>query len=170
MKRIGLISDTHGHFEKSIPQYFEGMDEIWHAGDVGDVKIIDELETIAPVRAVYGNIDGRIIRAMYSKDLRFECEGVDVFMTHIGGYPGRYNKRVREIIQTQPPHLYICGHSHILKVMPDKKYGLLHMNPGAAGIHGFHKMKTLLRFTIDGGKIDNLEVVELGPRGKIDTK
>ncbi|MGK0391075.1 MAG: putative phosphoesterase [Maribacter sp.] len=167
MKRIGLISDTHSYYDASISKYFEGVDEIWHAGDIGSLDVMDKLVKIAPLRAVYGNIDDHKARAEYPKDLRFDCEGVDVFMTHIGGYPGRYNKRVREILQENPPRLYICGHSHILKIIPDKKLGLLHINPGAAGVHGFHKIKTIVRFTLEKGVIKDLDVVELGLRGSI---
>ena len=170
MKRIGLISDTHSYFDSLIPKYFKDVDEIWHAGDIGTMKVIEQLEAIAPVKAVWGNIDGSPFRAEFEENLRFDCEGVDVFMTHIGGYPGRYHKRVRSILQSNPPRLYICGHSHILKVMPDKKLGLIHMNPGAAGIIGMHRMKTLLRFTCTQGKIEDLEVVELGLRGAIENK
>lgn len=165
MSRIGLISDTHGYFDTSIRKYFSEVDEIWHAGDMGSLEVMDQLAEIAPIRGVYGNIDDNKIRAEYPKDLRFECEGVDVFMTHIGGYPGRYNKRVRAILSENPPQLYICGHSHILKVMSDKKLGLLHINPGAAGVHGFHRMKTLVRFSLEKGIIKDLDVVELGLRG-----
>ncbi len=167
MRRIGLISDTHSHFDERIVKYFDDVDEIWHAGDIGDLEVMDRLSEIAPVIGVYGNIDNHQARAEYPRDLRFECEEVDVFITHIGGYPGRYNKRVRAIFDEHPPQLYICGHSHILKVMQDKKYGLLHINPGAAGVHGFHKIKTLVRFTLDQGDIKDLEVVELGPRGAL---
>lgn len=167
MRRIGLISDTHSHFDTSISKYFSEVDEIWHAGDIGSLDVMDSLEEIAPVIGVHGNIDNHKVRAEYPMDLRFECEGVDVFMTHIGGYPGRYNKRVREIFDFDPPKLYICGHSHILKVIPDKRYGLLHINPGAAGVHGLHKMKTIVRFTLEEGIIKDLEVVELGLRGAI---
>lgn len=167
MKRIGLISDTHSHYDTSVSEYFKEVDEIWHAGDIGSLDVMEQLAEIAPLRAVYGNIDNHKTRAEYPRDLRFECEGVDVFMTHIGGYPGRYNKRVREILQKNPPQLYICGHSHILKVMPDKKLGLLHINPGAAGVHGFHKIKTIVRFTLEDGVIKDLDVVELGARGSI---
>lgn len=165
MKRIGLISDTHSHIEPSLVQYFAEVDEIWHAGDIGDISVIDKLEEIAPTKAVYGNIDNHVVRACYPQDLRWVCEGVDIFMTHIGGYPGRYNKRVREILNESPPKLFICGHSHILKIMPDKKLNLLHINPGAAGVHGFHKIKTVVRFSIDKGIIKDMEVVELGLRG-----
>lgn len=160
MRRIGLISDTHSHFEETVAEYFAEVDEIWHAGDIGSLDVMDRLAEVAPVIGVYGNIDNHQVRSEYPRDLRFECEGVDVFMTHIGGYPGRYNKRVRDIFEHNPPKLYICGHSHILKVIYDKKFDLLHMNPGAAGISGFHKVKTVLRFTLDDGDIKDLEVVE----------
>ncbi|NBC07019.1 MAG: YfcE family phosphodiesterase [Bacteroidetes bacterium] len=166
MKRIGLISDTHSHLEESVFDYFEECDEIWHAGDIGDPAVADRLAEFRPFRAVYGNIDEPALRRRFPEDLRFELEGVDVFMTHIGGYPGRYNKRVRAILREQPPKLYICGHSHILKVMPDKTLGLLHINPGAAGNHGFHKMKTIVRFSLNKGEIKDLQVVELGKRGR----
>ncbi len=165
MKKIGLLSDTHSSLDERIFSYFESCDEIWHAGDIGNPVVADRLEAFRPFRAVYGNIDGQAIRRRYPLDLRFECEGVDVFMTHIGGYPGRYDKRVREILQANPPKLFICGHSHILKVMPDKALGLLHMNPGACGNEGWHKVKTILRFDLNEGRIENLEVVELGGRG-----
>jgi putative phosphoesterase len=166
MKRIGLLSDTHSYLDEKILDYFEECDEIWHAGDIGDVSVADQLEAFRPFRAIYGNIDDEKVRVRYPENLRFECEGMDVFMTHIGGYPGRYNKRVREILQEDPPDLYICGHSHILKIMPDKKLDLLHINPGACGIHGFHKVRTIVRFTIKEAKIEDLEVIELGLRGK----
>lgn len=165
MKRIGLISDTHSHLEASVFDYFEECDEIWHAGDIGDPEVADRLAGFRPLRAVFGNIDEPALRRRFPEDLRFELEGVDVFMTHIGGYPGRYNTRVRAILREQPPKLYICGHSHILKVMPDRKLGLLHINPGAAGKHGFHKMKTIVRFSLNNGQIKDLQVVELGKRG-----
>ncbi|MEM9023045.1 MAG: metallophosphoesterase family protein [Bacteroidota bacterium] len=164
MKRIGLLSDTHGHLDERIFRYFENCDEVWHAGDIGRLELMDRLQEFRPSRAVYGNIDGHEVRAVYPRDLRFDCEGLDVWITHIGGYPGRYAPPVREAIYRKPPGLFISGHSHILKVMPDKRLGLLHMNPGAAGIHGFHKVKTLLRFAVENGKVQDLEVVELGPR------
>ncbi|MGB1216385.1 MAG: metallophosphoesterase family protein [Saprospiraceae bacterium] len=167
MKKIGLISDTHSHLEDSVLTYFEEMDEIWHAGDIGDLKVMDCLAEVADVRVVYGNIDNHLARATYPEDLRFEVEGLDVFMTHIGGYPKRYNKRVREILRANPPDLFICGHSHILKVMKDKDLDLIHINPGAAGVHGFHKVKTIVRFKIEEGKIFDLEVIELGLRGAL---
>lgn len=167
MKRIGLMSDTHSHLEESIFKYFEEVDEIWHAGDIGDIAIMDTLEAFKPCRAVYGNIDHGVVKHTYPRDMRFNCEGLDVFMTHIGGYPGRYNKRVFEEFIKNPPKLFICGHSHILKVMPDKQFGFLHINPGACGNHGFHAIKTITRFSVDEGKVKDLEVVELGQRGAI---
>ncbi len=166
MKKIGLLSDTHSHLDESVFQYLAPCEEIWHAGDIGDPQIADRLEAFRPLRAVYGNIDGLPIQHRFPLDLRFECEGVDVFMTHIGGYPGKYVKRVKDILFTDPPKLFICGHSHILKVIPDKQHGLLHMNPGACGNEGWHKVKTLLRFDLNAGRIENLEVVELGRRGE----
>lgn len=165
MKRIGLLSDTHGFIDKAIAKHFAKCDEIWHAGDIGTLRVTDELERLKPVRAVYGNIDGAEVRVVHPENQIFELEGVKVLMTHIGGYPGRYTARVRQIIQKERPKLYICGHSHILKVMFDKNNDCLHMNPGAAGIHGFHKVKTLLRFTLDDGNVKELEVIELGKRG-----
>ncbi len=166
MKKIGLISDTHGYLDPKVAKYFKEVDEIWHAGDIGDRDVITALEQLAPVKAVYGNIDSSIIRAEFPLDLFFKCEALNVWITHIGGYPGRYPKRVREYLASNPsPDLFIDGHSHILKVMKDEKYNLLHMNPGAAGVHGFHKVKTILRFEINGSKIQNLEAIELGKRG-----
>lgn len=161
MKRIGLLSDTHSYLDKRVFQYFEECDEIWHAGDIGDISVADELATFRPFKAVYGNIDDHKVRLTYPLHLRFDCEGVDVWITHIGGYPGRYDKRIREEIQANPPKLFICGHSHILKVIPDRKLNLLHINPGAAGNHGFHKVKTLIRFSLEKGIIKDLEVIEL---------
>lgn len=165
MKRIVLLSDTHAYVDDDWPQFCQGADEIWHAGDIGSMAVIDALEALAPVRAVHGNIDGGALRQRFPEDLFFHCEDVPVWMTHIGGYPGRYARRVREYLQTHhPPRLFICGHSHILKVMHDPRYNMLHMNPGAAGIQGFHRVKTLLRFSVEGDRITNLEAVELGPR------
>jgi putative phosphoesterase len=164
MQRIALLSDTHNYLDPEIFKYFESCDQIWHAGDVGTIAITDELSKIKPVVAVYGNIDGQDVRKVHPKNQQFKCEEVDVFMTHIGGYPERYNAEVLQTIKKTLPKLFICGHSHILKVMYDKKYNLLHINPGAAGIHGFHKVKTLVRFTIDADKIKDLEIIELGNR------
>lgn len=165
MKRIGLISDTHSTLDETVFDYFEECDEIWHAGDIGHPSVADRLAAFRPLRAVYGNIDEPALRHRFPEDLRFELEGVSVFMTHIGGYPGRYSQRVRELLRAQPPGLFICGHSHILKVMPDKKLGLLHINPGAAGYQGFHKVRTIVRFSLEAGRVSELQVVELGPRG-----
>lgn len=167
MKRIALLSDTHGYLEPKILKYLKSCDEIWHAGDIGDLSVTDNLSEIKPVRAVYGNIDNDKVRVVHPENQVFELEGVKVLMTHIGGYPGKYNSRVRNLIAQEKPKLYICGHSHILKVMFDKKHQVLHMNPGAAGNHGFHKVKTMLRFSLDAGDIKDLEVVELGNRSAI---
>ncbi len=164
MKSIGLISDTHSYFEPKVKKYFGEVDEIWHAGDVGEYTVIEQLQKIAPVKGVYGNIDGAPIRNEFPEHNRFVCEGLDVWITHIGGYPGRYNQRVRPMIYQNPPGLFITGHSHILKVMFDKKLGLLHLNPGAAGLQGFHKVKTIMRFKIEDGKVKDLEAIELGPK------
>ena len=162
--KIGLISDTHSFLDPKVYTYFEPCDEIWHAGDIGNLKVTDALAALKPVQGVHGNIDDHIIQKEFPENNRFFCEGVDVWITHIGGYPNKYNVRVREAIQENPPKLFISGHSHILKVMYDKKLGLLHMNPGACGKHGFHQVRTMLRFTIDGDQIANLEVIELGKR------
>lgn len=164
MTKILLLSDTHGHMDKTILKYAAQADEIWHAGDIGNLGVMDALKYLKPLRGVHGNIDDHIIQKEYPENNRFMCEGVDVWITHIGGYPGSYNVRVRDEIKMNPPKLFICGHSHILKVMHDKKSGLLHMNPGACGRHGFHQVRTMLRFVIDGDKISDLEVIELGKR------
>ena len=166
MKRIGLMSDTHGFLDEKVLKYFEACDEIWHAGDIGTIEVADKVEAFKPFRAVYGNIDGADIRRRYPLDLRFDCEGLDVLITHIGGYPNRYSKRVREKMLENPPKLFISGHSHILKVMPDNKFDLLHINPGACGNHGFHQIKTIVRFSVDAGEVFDLEVIELGKRGR----
>ena len=160
MKKILLLSDTHSYIDEAILKYVKQADEVWHAGDIGDLKVTDSIKALKPLRAVYGNIDDKKARLEFPLDNRFFCEEVDVWITHIGGYPNRYNPRIREQIRENPPQIFITGHSHILKVMTDKKLNLLHMNPGAIGKHGFHKVRTMLRFTIDGGKIDNLEVIE----------
>ncbi|MEN1785060.1 MAG: metallophosphoesterase family protein [Bacteroidota bacterium] len=164
MTRIALLSDTHGHIDDQLLSYVSEADEIWHAGDIGNYEVVKALRTKAPVKAVYGNIDGADLRKEFPEHLRFYCEEVEVWITHIGGYPGRYDRRIRTQIANDPPRLFICGHSHILKVMNDKKLGLLHMNPGACGKQGFHQVRTLLRFTINGEKIEALEVAELGKR------
>lgn len=161
MKRIGLISDTHSYLHPDVKRFFKDCDEIWHAGDIGNTVLSDTLKNFKPLRAVYGNIDGKELRLEFPLHQRFECEGLDVWITHIGGYPGRYHKDIRHDLEKNPPGLFICGHSHILKVIYDKKNQLLHMNPGAAGKHGFHQKKTLLRFEISKGKVENLEIIEL---------
>ncbi len=168
MKRIGLISDTHGHIDDRILLHFKEVDEIWHAGDIGSLDVTDQLAEVAPVIGVYGNIDGDKVRREFPKNRRFLCEGVDVWITHIGGKPYVYNKETRGPIHANTPDLFICGHSHILRVEKDKRINCLYMNPDAAGIHGFHKIRTLLRFTIDKREIKDLEVVELGPRANVD--
>ena len=164
MRRIALLSDTHGYIDEQILRMIEPCDEVWHAGDIGNLIVTDTLQKHKPLRAIWGNIDGAKARAEFTEHNRFMCEGVDVWITHIGGYPGRYDVRVREEIRRNPPKLFICGHSHILKVMFDKSLSCLHMNPGAAGKSGFHKIRTMLRFTIHGTDIKELEVVELQPR------
>ena len=163
--KILLLSDTHGYMGEDILSFVESVDEVWHAGDIGEGDVMEQMEQIRPVRSVYGNIDPAIIRDKSPLNQIFEVEGLKVFMTHIGGYPGRYNARVRQLIQTEQPKIYICGHSHILKVVPDNKYQLLHLNPGACGHHGFHKVRTMLRFDITAGEIKNMEVIELVKRG-----
>ena len=164
MTKILLLSDTHGYMDNTILKYAQQANEIWHAGDIGDLSVTDTLAQFGPVKGVHGNIDNHIIQKEFPENNRFICENVAVWITHIGGYPGRYNIRVRDEIRKNPPKLFICGHSHILKVMNDKKLGVLHMNPGACGKHGFHQMRTMLRFTIHDTKIENLEVIELGKR------
>ncbi|MDT0684758.1 metallophosphoesterase family protein [Autumnicola psychrophila] len=161
MKKILLLSDTHNHIDVRILHYAGEADEIWHAGDIGNVGVTDELKKIKPIVAVYGNIDNAEVRKEFPLNQRFMCEDVDVWITHIGGYPKKYSPAVKEEIKRNPPKLFICGHSHILKVMNDKKLGLLHMNPGAAGKQGFHKKRTMLRFKIEKDKIFDLEVIEL---------
>ena len=164
MTKILLISDTHGYIDHDILKYVKQVDEVWHAGDIGDLKVVDAIKALKPLRGVYGNIDDAQVRVEFPEHNRFMCEGVDVWITHIGGYPPKYNTRVIAGIKENPPRIFISGHSHILKVMPDKKLNLIHMNPGAAGKHGFHKVRTRLRFTIDGKNIDNLEVIEFPVR------
>jgi putative phosphoesterase len=166
MPRIALLSDTHGHLDSGILEAVDSCDQIWHAGDVGNIEVIDQLEALKTCKGVYGNIDDHKIRTVWPKDQFFECDGLKVFMTHIGGYPPKYTTEVKKSLITHKPGLYICGHSHILKVMPDKALGLIHMNPGACGHHGFHKIRTILRFSITQGRIHDVEVVELGLRGR----
>ncbi|GGF66602.1 metallophosphoesterase family protein [Wenyingzhuangia marina] len=162
--KILLLSDTHSYLDETILKYVKLADEVWHVGDIGEIDVTDTIKKIKPLRAVYGNIDGTEARAEFPLDNRFVVDGLDVWMTHIGGYPNKYNPRIKEMIKENPPKLFISGHSHILKVQYDQKLQLLHMNPGAAGKHGFHQVRTMLRFEIVKGEITNLEVIELGKR------
>lgn len=158
--KILLLSDTHSHMDEGILKYVAQADVVWHAGDIGSLEVTDAIQNLKPLRAVYGNIDEAKIRDEFPLHQRFVCEGVEVWITHIGGSPGKYNRDIREEMSQNPPKLFICGHSHILKVMHDKKHDLLFMNPGAVGKHGFHKVRTMLRFELKNGEIKNLEVVE----------
>ncbi len=164
MTKILLLSDTHSHIDATILKYINLADEVWHAGDIGNLLVTDQIKKIKPLRGVFGNIDDDVARMEFPLHNRFMCENVDVWITHIGGYPEKYNPNIREELSLNPPKLFICGHSHILKVIFDKKNNFLHMNPGAAGISGFHQVRTMLRFVIDGDKIKDLEIVELGKR------
>lgn len=167
MTRIGLLSDTHHYLDEAIVKHLASCHEIWHAGDFGSITVADELQqkTGLPLRGVYGNIDGKDVRSTYPEKLSWQCEEVTVFMQHIGGYPGRYAPGVKQALAQHNARLFISGHSHILKVIYDDKLSCLHMNPGAAGKQGWHKVRTLLRFTIDGTAIKDCEVIELGKRG-----
>ena len=164
MTKILLLSDTHSYIDRQILKFINQSDEVWHAGDIGSIEVLDTIKKIKPVRAVFGNIDNQLIRAELPLDQKFTIDETSVWITHIGGYPNKYDLRIKESITKNPPQLFISGHSHILKVMHDKKLNLLHMNPGAAGKHGFHQVRTMLRFEIDSGKISNLEVIELAKR------
>lgn len=169
MKKIGLLSDTHGFVPERVFRFFADVDEIWHAGDIGNLETADKLAAFKPLKAVYGNIDGQEIRTVYPQHQRFVCEQMDVWMTHIGGYPGHYERYVKPEIYTNSPDIFISGHSHILKVMYDKKLDFLHINPGAAGVYGFHKVCTALRFVIDAATIRDLEIWEI-PRNEATLK
>jgi len=162
--KIGLLSDTHGYLDEAVFTHFDKCDEIWHAGDVGDVTIVQRLMEFKPLRGVYGNIDGQAIRSYFPENNFFMCEEVKVFLTHIGGYPPSYNNRTKPLIEINRPQLFISGHSHILKIKYDPKYACMHMNPGAAGKQGWHKVKTLIRFEINGLTIQNCEVIEIGTK------
>jgi uncharacterized protein len=164
MRRILLLSDTHSHFDEKLPKYIQSVDEVWHAGDIGLIDVCAKIEALKPLRAVHGNIDAADVRAVYPESQLFMCEEVKVLITHIGGYPGRYSPAARAVIQEERPRLFICGHSHILKIMYDQKHDLLHLNPGAAGAQGFHQVKTILRFSIDESEIKDMEIIELGKR------
>jgi putative phosphoesterase len=162
--KIGLLSDTHGHLDQRVFTHFKDCDEIWHAGDIGTMEVLESLENFKPTRAVFGNIDGNKIRLATKEDLWFDCEELKIWITHIGGYPPKYNKRTNALLKQDSPDIFICGHSHILKIIRDPKNNLLHINPGAAGVHGFHHVKTLVRFDVEGKAIKNLQVIELGTR------
>lgn len=164
MTSIGLIADTHSHLDESVFTHFRDCDEIWHAGDFGNMALAERLAAFKPLRGVYGNIDGYDIRSVYPETLQWTCEDVRVLMTHIGGYPGRYVPKVKDLMKASPPSLFISGHSHILKIIYDSTYQCLHMNPGAAGKEGWHKTKTVIRFSINGKEITRCEVIELGSR------
>ena len=161
MKRIGLLSDTHAWWDDRYLHYFEKCDEIWHAGDIGSMEVAQRLADFRPLRAVCGNCDGGDLRRLYPTLLRWSCEGADVLMTHIGGYPGRYEPAIRQQLYARPPKLFISGHSHILKVQFDERLHLLHINPGAAGIQGWQQVRTLVRFVADQGQFRDLEVIEI---------
>jgi putative phosphoesterase len=164
MTKILLLSDTHSFIDEQILKYVKQADEVWHAGDIGDLNVTDTIKKLKPLRAVYGNIDDATARLEFPLHNRFLCEQVDVWITHIGGYPGKYNINIREEIKMNPPKIFIAGHSHILKVQYDKKLQSLHLNPGACGKHGFHKVRTMIRFEIDGSDIKNMEIIELEQR------
>lgn len=164
MARIGILSDTHAYWDEKYLKYFENCDEIWHIGDIGSMDVADKLAAFRPLRAVYGNIDGQDIRMRFPQVNRFTYEGVDVLMKHIGGYPGNYDASIRGTLFVNPPKLFLSGHSHILKVKYDKTLGLLHINPGAAGLYGFHKVRTLVCMEIEQGTFKDLEVIELADK------
>jgi uncharacterized protein len=165
MKKIGLLSDTHGWLDERVFPDFQHCDEIWHAGDFGNAQIVEALRKFKPLRGVYGNIDGQDIRTSFPEKLVWTCESIKVFMTHIGAYPPNYNSSIKKDLLAISPQLFICGHSHILKIMYDEHIQCLHMNPGAAGKQGWHKVRTLIRFSADGLNIKDCEVIELGKRG-----
>ncbi|WP_422089380.1 metallophosphoesterase family protein [Tenacibaculum ovolyticum] len=164
MKKILLLSDTHSFIDDQILKFVKQADEVWHAGDIGDLKVTDTLKEYKTLRAVYGNIDDKDARSEFPLDNKFIVEGVSVWITHIGGHPKAYKPRVREELKKKSPKIFISGHSHILKVQYDEKFKLLHLNPGAAGKHGFHKIRTMLRFELNKGEITNMEVIELAHR------
>jgi putative phosphoesterase len=166
--KIGLLSDTHSLLDEKVLDYFKGCDEIWHAGDIGDRAVIDSLEKFKPTKAVFGNIDDKELRARFPEDSWFDCEGLTIWMTHIGGSPPNYNPRIKKILKEKQPDIFICGHSHILRIKKDPAYkNMLYLNPGAAGNHGFHSIKTIVRFEILKKEIKNMEVIELGKRGAL---
>ena len=160
MKKILLISDTHGYIDDKILSYCKLADEVWHAGDIGSIEVVDKIKQLKPFKGVYGNIDNHLIRNEFPIDQRFSCENIEVWITHIGGYPSRYSKRISDRLKSEKVDLFICGHSHILRVMNDKKHDLLYINPGSIGKHGFHNKRTMVRFEIDRKRIENLEIIE----------
>jgi uncharacterized protein len=162
--KIGLLSDTHSHLPEEVFIYFKEVDEIWHAGDIGNIELLEQLQSFKPTRAVFGNIDGTQVRKATQEHLIFTLEGAKIFITHIGGYPTKYNSISKPIILREAPHLFICGHSHILKVIKDDALKLLHLNPGACGKQGWHSIKTLMRFSLEDARVKSLEVIELGPK------
>ncbi len=165
VKKILLLSDTHSYIDEQILKFVKQADEVWHAGDIGNLRVTDSIQKLKPLKAVYGNIDDSLARMEFPLDQKFTLEGMTIWMTHIGGYPNNYNQRIREELKENPPNIFISGHSHILKVQYDQKLNCLHLNPGAAGNHGFHKIRTMLRFNIVDGKISDLEIIELATRG-----
>jgi uncharacterized protein len=168
MRKIGLLSDTHSYLDPKVFTHFKNCDEIWHAGDIGTLEVADALEKFKPFRAVYGNIDDKALQMRYPEDLFFQCENVNIWMTHIGGAPPNYNPRVKKMLRQNSPQLFICGHSHILRVKRDPNFdNMLYLNPGACGNQGFHHIKTIVRFDLNEGKIENMEVIELGKRGAL---
>jgi putative phosphoesterase len=168
MKTIGIISDTHGFLDPLVFEHFRDCDEVWHAGDIGGSDVADALENFKPFRAVFGNVDDRDLQVRFPEDLFFKCEGLSVWMTHIGGAPPRYNPRINKMLKSRTPNIFVCGHSHILRIAKDPAHdGMLYINPGAAGNHGFHSIKTLIRFQISGKEVTKMEAIELGRRGMI---
>jgi len=169
--KVGLLSDTHSDLDPKVFEYFKDCDEIWHAGDIGDPQVAHKLEAFKPFKAVYGNIDDKDLQVKFPEDLWFNCEGLVVWMTHIGGAPPNYNPRIKKVLKEKVPDIFICGHSHILRIKKDPTYkGMLYLNPGAAGNHGFHHTKTIVRFEVTGKEIKNMEVIELGKRGELKAK
>lgn len=164
VKRIGILSDTHGHWDAHFAAHFAQCDEIWHAGDIGSMEVAERLATLGTLRAVHGNIDGGELRSLFPEKYRFRCEGVDVLIKHIGGHPGHYHPSVREQLLRHPPSIFVCGHSHILRVEYDETLKMLHINPGAAGLAGWQQVRTLVRLTINDTRISDLEVIELGDK------
>lgn len=168
MKKIGLLSDTHGYLDPKVFTHFKNCNEVWHAGDIGTLEVADALEKFKPFRAVYGNIDDKDLQVRYPEDLFFQCENVNIWMTHIGGAPPNYNPRVKKMLRQNSPQLFICGHSHILRIKRDPNFdNMLYLNPGACGNQGFHHIKTIVRFDLNEGKIENMEAIELGKRGAL---